>query len=72
MLSLPFIFLTLLACLLLRHLKNLWELKHFPPGHPRLPVVGSLFFLTSEIVKDAEKLLPKYGSVIGYVLGAER
>ncbi len=70
--SLSAIFVALLAWLLFRYLKDLWDLRDFPPGHPRLPIVGCLFSLSDDRVKDAKKLISKYGGIVGYVLGAQR
>jgi hypothetical protein len=45
----------------------------FPPGLPRLPVVGTIPFLKGEIgsrvVLSSVKLIPKYGDIIGYFMG---
>ena len=45
----------------------------FPPGPPRLPVVGTAPFLNGEtgarVLLSSVKLIPKYGDVIGYFMG---
>ncbi len=56
-----------------RYLWNLWQLRDFPPGPPRLPVVGCLFSLGgamgSRLIIDSVQFIPKYGDLIGYVVG---
>ena len=53
--------------------KYLYDSYRFPPGLPRLPLVGSFPFMNGEIgsrvILSSVKLIPKYGDVIGYFMG---
>jgi len=50
--------------------------SRFPPGLPRLPLVGTVPFLKGQngtkIIMSSVKLIPKYGKLIGYYIGPAR
>ena len=54
-------------------LKHFYLSFRFPPGLPRLPVVGTIPFLNGEtgsrVVLSSVKLIPKYGDVLGFFMG---
>jgi hypothetical protein len=53
--------------------KHFYLSFRFPPGLPRLPVVGTIPFLNGEtgsrVVLSSVKLIPKYGDVLGFFMG---
>jgi hypothetical protein len=53
--------------------KHFYISYRFPPGLPRLPLVGTLPFLNGEIgsrvLISSVKLIPKYGDILGYFMG---
>ena len=71
-----FLLALLLCYILARHLLQLWELRGFPPGYPRLPIIGCALSVgaknAGDIMTDSTKLEAKYGSVIGYAIGVVR
>ena len=54
-------------------LKHFYLSFRFPPGLPRLPVVGTIPFLNGEtgsrVLLSSVKLIPKYGDVLGFFMG---
>ena len=53
--------------------KHYYYSFQFPPGLPRLPVVGTVPFLRGEtgsrVLLSSVNLIPKYGDIIGYFMG---
>lgn len=57
---------------LLRHFLGMQRLKNFPPGPPRLPLLGSLPYIPGTLLHlHAQRhWLPQYGPVVGLTTGS--